>query len=350
MIVFRNDTSYSPDSPYGYPQARCFYLALGDALDTSNRTQLQIWENTTELASVPISITENIYHDLILTLDTTNKILSVDLDAGSYTLSAAISPAVWSTISTFTIEFGHSNYSKTVTEAFDHVRLCESSSSSSSVSDSSSSRSSSSSSLSSFTVEDLLTYTEVDSDGDITVTSPSASFVTMRQDADSYVYKDFGASYFGDFDIEFEAEITFSEAQGAPPAGVSQALLCSVSNTIGNFPDFDTANDGIMIDTYNLTGQFLIRLRDFSNDNSDLYDMGGVFVWGKYYFKFERSGTTATCKIYSDSARTILVDTLSITCETGDKRYLNVLASRDQTPTASNSITGYTQNFDIISA
>ena len=55
-------------------------------------------------------------------------------------------------------------------------------------------------------IENLLTYTEVDSDSDITLSVSAATFDTIRGDAVSYVYYDFGADYFADFEIEFEVD------------------------------------------------------------------------------------------------------------------------------------------------
>ena len=74
----------------------------------------------------------------------------------------------------------------------------------------------------------------------------------------------------------------------------------------------------------------------------DIYVDGGS-TSNLLYFTFKREGTTATCDIYSDSGRTTLVDSLSITCETGTKQYLyaiNVWGETGQTTT----ITGYVQN------
>ena len=72
--------------------------------------------------------------------------------------------------------------------------------------------------------ENLLTFTEVDSAGDLTVDSTSVVVDTMRIDADSYVYKDFAIGYFGDFEIDFEVEITSIDISG-------QELVWSVSNS-----------------------------------------------------------------------------------------------------------------------
>jgi len=108
------------------------------------------------------------------------------------------------------------------------------------------------------------------------------------------------------------------------------------------------ANDGIIVDTYNdYASNFYIRLRDQYSGNQDLYLITTANQWSLRYFKFERfDGSNATLKIYSDSARTALIDTLTITCDLEKKRYLYALASRDGG--GGDTISGKTQNFEIL--
>jgi len=193
-------------------------------------------------------------------------------------------------------------------------------------------------------LEDLTTFTEVDSASDITVTSAAATFATMAQQADSYVYRDFGSGYFGNFFIDFECEITFSESNGG--GDNAQAMIAGVSDTIGNWGDHQTANDGILIDTYYDGSNLVTRLSDQQEDNSDTYSWGAVTTHAKHYFRFERNAATATLKIYSDADRQTLVDALSIICETGTKQYFYALASREAVGNTA-EISGYTQNFDL---
>ena len=80
----------------------------------------------------------------------------------------------------------------------------------------------------------------MDSAGDLTVDSTSVVFDTMRCDANSYVYKDFGAGFFGDITFDFELQITDSNY-------TSEVLLFALSNTIGTLEDHKTANDGIAL-------------------------------------------------------------------------------------------------------
>ena len=153
---------------------------------------------------------------------------------------------------------------------------------------------------------DLTTFTEVDSAGDITVTSAQAAFDTMRRDAVSYVYDDLGAGYFTDFHLEFEVKID------SVSGFTGHVLLAGISNTVGTFDDQLTANDGIMFTVYSDSGALRFDLDCRSTDDTDSYVDGGTSS-NLLYCTFERVGTAATIKIYSDCGRTTLVDTLSIT-------------------------------------
>jgi len=163
----------------------------------------------------------------------------------------------------------------------------------------------------------------------------------MRRDAVSYVYKDFGAGHFGDVEVDFDFEITatFSLYAGE--------IICCISNTIGTQNDLTVANDGIIIVSYTNAGNIRISIFDYNLDNSDHYYTGGT-TSPHLYCTFKRIGSTATLDLYSDSDRTTLVDALSITCETGSKRYFYALASRAAANEVDDTQTGYVQNFEII--
>lgn len=182
------------------------------------------------------------------------------------------------------------------------------------------------------TFEDLTTFTEVDSDGDITITADSCAYDTMRRDAVSYVYKDYGAGYFGDFSIDFEFAIS---AQS-----LANNMIFGLSNTIGTLTDHDTANDGLTILGYHSGSSIGVYLVDYPTANNDSYTTAGSAI-GPIYATFVRSGTTATFYIYSDSNRSVLVDTLTVTCSNTTYRYLYVLASLNSGIDPAQWITGY---------
>ena len=81
-------------------------------------------------------------------------------------------------------------------------------------------------------IEDFTTYSEYDSAGDIVRTAPRVTVTTMRRDADAYIYKDFGAGYFGDFKFEFDIDITDVEAGDFDNRSMMSAI--SVGDAVGS--------------------------------------------------------------------------------------------------------------------
>jgi hypothetical protein len=80
---------------------------------------------------------------------------------------------------------------------------------------------------------------------------------------------------------------------------------------------------------------------------TDVTDLGGsdqtvISAGTTYYLVVTRSSTTCTVQIYSDAARTNLLDTLSITCATTAFRYLYVTSSRNVG--GANNCTGFSEN------
>jgi hypothetical protein len=191
--------------------------------------------------------------------------------------------------------------------------------------------------------EVLTNFDETDTGGYLDVTAKTCEFDLLPQNAESYLSDDYGASYFDDFDIEFEAEVTATSVVGA------QVGICGISDTAGTINDFALQTDGIRVDIRRYgTNTMWVHLKCHNTDNTDTYEFSGTTMPLRY-FKMTRSGTTTTLYIYSDSNRTSLVDTLSITSETGAKRYLNAVCSHEQGQ-SNRTITGYAQNFEIITA
>jgi hypothetical protein len=185
-------------------------------------------------------------------------------------------------------------------------------------------------------LEDLTGYSETDSGSDITVTSTQISFDTMQRVANSWVSKDFGAGFFGDFEFDFEAEVTASSGADA------YAGIFNIGNTDGTVQDMITAGAGHVVEAYYDGADFTVNLYDIGTTNSDSMVLSTTSVMPQYYFTINRTSTTLTLYIYSDSGRTSLVDTLTVTCQSTTWRYLIPLASRDSAGTT--TITGYVKN------
>jgi hypothetical protein len=142
----------------------------------------------------------------------------------------------------------------------------------------------------------------------------------MQRIARSYLYYDYGASFFGDFAIDFEFEITGASADTA----IMGQLI--VSNLVGTIQEQINANAGILVYTHLSSGNINLVLNDRLTDNSDGMIFSGTTVPLRYA-TLTRFGSTATLKIYSDQARTALIDTLTITSQATALRYLLTTAS-----------------------
>lgn len=184
-------------------------------------------------------------------------------------------------------------------------------------------------------IEDFGTYTEEDEDDGITVTSDKVSY-DLHQQKERYLYKDFGVDHFTDF----EHLVTLYFASGGN-------FLC---NIIG------WAMSNILDDLrgiYGASGDFICII--FQSSLLYLYECdGGTFYTDSYnlnedtpyYLTFEKSGTAFTCKIYSDSARTNLVDTLELTLHS-DYNFRYLYGCNTWKDGEDRGGSGYTEDLDL---
>jgi len=187
--------------------------------------------------------------------------------------------------------------------------------------------------------EDFTEFTEVDSDGDITITASKMDVDTMSKGADSYTYKSHGASHFGDFDHLLDV---YTGNEGTEGYG-NRAGCWAVVDNPGNYSDAKyTHHEGIYVWVVHPDASRIFTLIDYSNNEDD---SGGISVNTKYYLTISRSNTTATCLIYTDSGRTNLHDTLSITCGTTAYEYVQGVCSQDQG--SANEASYYIENLDL---
>ena len=185
-------------------------------------------------------------------------------------------------------------------------------------------------------VEDFTTYTEVDSDAKVTVTSSRVTWASANSRNVAYsVYSDKGSGHFGDFTHLITGFSSAMNNTGAQPLFGWELI----SNSTGDQRAVDLAGSGLELYLY--TTSYHIYIEDAGGTN-DFYDGAASTV---YYCTFSRSGTTLQCLIYSDSGRTTLLDTLSTTCTATTFQYVNVGASYDTNESANSS--GYIENLDL---
>ena len=195
--------------------------------------------------------------------------------------------------------------------------------------------------------EDLTTYTEYDEGSSISVSSDTVTLTSCKTREDTgYVYKDFGADYF-DGDFEVTLDVNFSSFDLLQWAGVF-----AVSNAVD---DYKRSSNEIYVRFYkNATGTTYIALYEqYDAGSSYAFDhYSGGSATDAYYLTIKRVMADSTygtvyCYIYSDSDRTILVDTLSKELHSEESyRYLYTFFSYDDNNN-SDSVSGTISNVEI---
>lgn len=179
------------------------------------------------------------------------------------------------------------------------------------------------------TVENYNDYTEVDPDGLGRTTGHvqwnadgnHLDHVAWQQSEDeSRLYDDKGANHFGDFEHKVDIYWVLTSPSGNYFCTGIQWML---SNTVDDTGYHNDNNIDYLAVAFRQTSTGQNRLyamaRDGATINVDYYACS-LTTW--YYLVIERSTSTLTCKIYSDSSRTTLLDTLSVTCPTTQFRYI----------------------------
>ena len=190
------------------------------------------------------------------------------------------------------------------------------------------------------TAVDPSTYTAAGANSSVIATSSTTVTVTSIQNGhEAYLSKDYGAGEIGDFELLLTFNV--SADSGTPiyyPIGVS--------NTVGDFADLDTANDGIVVYANTLFGSTFLRIMDLdSSTNSSLADPLSSST--DYFLTFERSASTATLTIRTGSHSGTVVDTLTHTVSTDLFRYNFLSQSSGTSGTSTASYTLDDIDFDI---
>jgi len=187
-------------------------------------------------------------------------------------------------------------------------------------------------------LENFTTYTEVDEDSDITITANKIAVDTIRRDAISYVRKDRGVGHFGDFEHLIKG--TCISANEYHNTG-----FWALTNGYTTIKQMTTNSSGISLSFRTgdeETNQ--IYLSDYTVEGTDIF----IFEFDTlYYCTIQRSGTSLTCKIYSDANRTILLDTLSLVCSITTYRYIYGLASYGEETFPAQQITLNSEDLDL---
>ncbi|HLC17491.1 MAG TPA: LamG-like jellyroll fold domain-containing protein, partial [Thermodesulfobacteriota bacterium] len=197
--------------------------------------------------------------------------------------------------------------------------------------------------------EDFTTYTEVDPNSHISKISGRTTFTLMHRNEDAYVYKDMGAAHFSeDFTHEFTLHLSFIE-------GSSLNVVWMLSNNIDDYKGHqDNSYDFLNISTlYYSAGVYRLKLSERVGAN-EYTNSPAVYLNEDttYYIRVVRDeavGTYGTLYfyIYSDAARTNLVNSGSVTLHAlSDFRYIYAVNSYNS-GNATYEISGYVEDSDF---
>ena len=194
--------------------------------------------------------------------------------------------------------------------------------------------------------EDFTTYTEVDPNNHITVIAPKVAWNGLSAQESAYVYFDKGVDF-------FNSNLTHTlEVEGTSYTGLyGRVIPWQLANQISDFRPMFTDKKRSIGFYFDIKAprMILFEIVEGSNyfaDASTLLNPATL-----YYLTIIRDEAIGSfgqlqCFIYSNSAKTVLVDTLTLSLnEKADFRYVYAL-NTDNFGNATTSV-GYMQNLDL---
>ncbi len=183
-------------------------------------------------------------------------------------------------------------------------------------------------------------YTEVDASTRLTVTATKITAVDCDRDIDAYVYKDFGVDYFNALNTYFEVY------QSSATLLYGDIANIGFSNTVNAVDAWESTSISAQWNRAASVPYYRFYLVRGAQAATDYYIAAQDTL---YYCTMSRAAgnDAATIKVYSDAARTTLLDTLSVAgYGTAKWRYCYGFASWND-GTAGADWDGYTQNLDF---
>lgn len=184
--------------------------------------------------------------------------------------------------------------------------------------------------------EDLSTYSEVDPNSHISATSSRMTGTGINRNETAYAYYDKGADYFDALDIDFDINISNLDAN-------DMVGVFGISNTLNHIGAFGSSD--IKVLGYFPSGQ-QARLYISTSAVSDYMQ---ITVGTTYYCTLARVAGNATVdlKVYSDSERSTLLDTITTTLNTASTKHRYIFGISSQYTNNNYAASGYVENVVI---
>lgn len=181
-------------------------------------------------------------------------------------------------------------------------------------------------------------YTEVDTNGKLTVTATKATAVNADTDEDVLLYFDMGADNLNKLDVDFEIYVDAASAATSGYCGMA------ISNTVGDITNFTSTDISAVGREAGGNAQLLLLRGNIAASDSYSGSLNTL-----YYCTLTRvaANDTVTLKIYSDSARATLLDTLTVSgYGTTTYRYVYGFVNRND-GAGGQDWDGYVQNLTL---
>lgn len=191
-------------------------------------------------------------------------------------------------------------------------------------------------------LENFTTYVEYDLVAHFTVAANAITVIQISGRAEAYVYKDLGANHFGaSFTHYAKVKTTNSSASNS-----THVVAWAVSNVIDDNVGWDTNNsqavnmwDRKTVNAYS----FVLRNEESGSSDASVNLTANTYYW----LTITRTSETALqIQIYSDAAKTTLVDTMSVALTSG-RRYQYLFAANGQDEALTNSLAASIEDFDL---
>lgn len=196
-------------------------------------------------------------------------------------------------------------------------------------------------------VENFTTYAEVNPNSHISKTATRATSTTLGRDETAYLYKDKTAGFFaGDFEHLVTTYLSSTDTNG-------RGGVWMISNDLGDRRTLTVdAKDYLGLFWAEIGGLYYLYLTKLDSAGTLSDPSSALSITTNYYLKIVRDESIGTygkiyCYIYSNLARTTLVDTLEIELsEKLDFRYIYAAQSYND-DVASATISLWSENLDL---
>lgn len=191
-------------------------------------------------------------------------------------------------------------------------------------------------------IEDFTTYTKTDPNSRLTVTGSKIAAARLRRNESVFVYDDKGVDHFDALDVDFEV---FQDSAGVEDGRASIGFSDTINDCTAWEPDAVHCEIVDQGSRATAVGPLFFLFRGAHEAADSTTNLSEDTV---YYCTLSRAAgsDTVTLKIYSNTSRTTLVDTLTVTGYRRAKyRYAFGMVNRnDGYPFG---YTGYFQNMDL---